>query len=91
MEKEALAKLQKKMQKRDVIKPEATISASFAGVCDLTVTRERLAKVQAAVDVHRGAAPFFPGVFSEKTCKPSWTPYRVSHYGKDAQSAEKGG
>ena len=57
MEKEALAKLQKKMQKRDVIKPEATISASFAGVCDLTVTRERLAKVKAVGVVSPESSP----------------------------------
>ena len=63
MEKSESAKLTKKMQKSNVLEKNTILTASFAEACDFMVTRERLAKVQAAVDVHSEAAPFFTGVF----------------------------
>ena len=76
MDPQQLAKIIQKLPARNVLDPAEAVSTFFSVIADHLPPREKLQKLQQAVDAHRDGAPFFPAVWKPAQFAPKWEPFK---------------
>ena len=76
MDPQQLAKIIQKLPARNVLDPAEAVSTFFSVIADHLPPREKLQKLQQAVDAHRDGAPFFPSVWKPAQFAPKWEPFK---------------